>query len=261
MRSFVPNEKKSACSRDLVGADAGARELDHRPDEVLQLALLGRDRDGQLAQPAQLLAEADERMHDLDERRVARSARAPRSPRGRSRAPASRRSPGTSARAGSRASRASGSPRAAADPLAHARRPSPPRARAGTRAAAGRAAGSSPAVPPSPRRSPRSRPAGAAAAGRARPRRSSSFEAMIISLDDGQPVLGDEHVLGAAEADPLRAELARLRGVFGRVRVRAHLQAPQLVRPLEDRLEVLVDLRRDERRRRRGSPRPCRRRS
>ena len=53
-------------------------------------------------------------------------------------------------------------------------------------------------------------------------------------------------MLGAAEADPLRAELARLGGVLGRVRVRAHLQAARLVGPAEDRLEVLVDLRRDE---------------
>ena len=46
---------------DLVGADARARQLDHRPDEVLELALLGRDAHGQLAEPLQLLAEADER--------------------------------------------------------------------------------------------------------------------------------------------------------------------------------------------------------
>ena len=58
---------------DLVGAHAGARELDHRPDEILELSLLGRDADGQLAQPLQLLAEADERVHDLDERRAERS--------------------------------------------------------------------------------------------------------------------------------------------------------------------------------------------
>ncbi len=59
---------------DLVRADAGARELDHRPDEVLdRLVLLVRGRDVvELAQPAQLLGEADERVHDLDERRLAR---------------------------------------------------------------------------------------------------------------------------------------------------------------------------------------------
>ena len=153
---------------DLVGADAGPRQLDHRADEVVELALRRGDRDGQLAQPAQLLAEADQRVHDLDERRGRRCAPGPRSPRGRSPAPASRRSRGTSGRAGSRASRASGSPRGARGSGRACARRSPPPARAGTRAAAGRAAGSSPAGPPSPRRSPRSRPAGAGAAGRAR---------------------------------------------------------------------------------------------
>ena len=73
VRSFVPKEKKSACSAISSRADAGARQLDHRPDEVLDLALLlGASRIGQLAQAPQLLAEADERMHDLDERRLAR---------------------------------------------------------------------------------------------------------------------------------------------------------------------------------------------
>ena len=66
-------------------------------------------------------------------------------------------------------------------------------------------------------------------------------------LHDGQPILAEEHVLGAAEADALRAELARLRGVLGVVGVRAHLQAARLVGPLEERLEVLVDVGRHER--------------
>ena len=165
---------------DLVGAHARARELDHRPDEVLELALLGRDAHGQLAQPPQLLAEADERVHDLDERRAA-SARGRRSRRGRSPAPASRRSRGRRARAGTRASRASGSTRAASGSARASARPAPRRARAGTRAAASRAGGSSPAGRPSPRRSPRSRPAGSAAAGRAPQRRPSSSAARIIS--------------------------------------------------------------------------------
>jgi hypothetical protein len=53
-------------------------------------------------------------------------------------------------------------------------------------------------------------------------------------------------VLGAAEADALGAELAGLRRVLGRVGVCAHLQAAHVVRPAEDRLEVLVDLGRHE---------------
>ena len=63
---------------------------------------------------------------------------------------------------------------------------------------------------PSPRRSPRSRPAGSAAACRARARRSSSLGGHDHLAHDREPVLGHEHVLGAAEADPLGAELARL---------------------------------------------------
>ena len=66
-------------------------------------------------------------------------------------------------------------------------------------------------------------------------------------LHDGQPVLRHEHVLGAAEADALGAELARLRRVLGCVRVRAHAQPPQVVGPAEDGAEVLVDRRRHER--------------
>ena len=63
---------------------------------------------------------------------------------------------------------------------------------------------------------------------------------------DGQPVVGHEHVLGAAETDALRAELAGLGGVLRRIGVGPDLQAPHGVGPAEDRLEVLVDLRRDE---------------
>src|SRR5439155_1394434 len=56
---------------DLVGADAGARELDHRPDEVLhRLALFVRGRDRDCTQAVQLFGEADKRVHDLDERRL-----------------------------------------------------------------------------------------------------------------------------------------------------------------------------------------------
>ena len=66
-------------------------------------------------------------------------------------------------------------------------------------------------------------------------------------LDDRQPVGRHEHVLGAAETDSLGAELACLRRVLGRVGVRAHAQAAQLVGPAEDRLEVLVDRGRHER--------------
>ncbi len=56
---------------DLVGAHACARELDHRAAEVLDLGLLGGNLLGQLAQPAELLGEPDERVHDLDMRCLA----------------------------------------------------------------------------------------------------------------------------------------------------------------------------------------------
>ena len=65
-------------------------------------------------------------------------------------------------------------------------------------------------------------------------------------LHHGQPLLAEEHVLGPAEADPLGAELARAGRVGGRVAVRAHAQTAVPVGPAEDRLEVLVELRRDE---------------
>ena len=66
-------------------------------------------------------------------------------------------------------------------------------------------------------------------------------------LHHRQPLVAEEHVLGAAEPDALRAELARLRRVLGVVGVRAHLESAQVVGPVEDRLEVLVDRGRDER--------------
>ena len=51
-------------------------------------------------------------------------------------------------------------------------------------------------------------------------------------LHGRQPV-AEEHVLGAAEPDALRAELARLQRVLGQVRVRAHLHRAHLVGPAE----------------------------
>ena len=54
-------------------------------------------------------------------------------------------------------------------------------------------------------------------------------------------------MLGAAEADAFGAELARALRVFGKVGVGAHLQAPVLVGPTEDRAEVAGGLGRDHR--------------
>ncbi len=60
-------------------------------------------------------------------------------------------------------------------------------------------------------------------------------------LHDREALLAEEHVLGAAEPDPLGAELACLHRVGGGVGVRVHLQPPDTVRPAEDRLEVVVE--------------------
>ena len=62
-------------------------------------------------------------------------------------------------------------------------------------------------------------------------RRCSPSSAMIIACIFGLAVRGHEHVLGAAQPDPLRAELARAAGVLGRVGVRAHAEPADLVGP------------------------------
>ena len=50
-------------------------------------------------------------------------------------------------------------------------------------------------------------------------------------LDDREPVLLEEHVLRAAEADPLRPERPRPDRVTRVVRVRPHLEPAQFVGP------------------------------
>src|SRR5437870_8590485 len=74
LREIVrPEGEEIGLLGDLVRADACARELDHRPAQVVDVRrLLVRDANGELAQPPQLLLEPDERMHDLDERRLTR---------------------------------------------------------------------------------------------------------------------------------------------------------------------------------------------
>ena len=58
---------------DLVRPHAGARELDHRADEVREVGrLLGRDALGERLEPPQLLRERDEGVHDLDARHLGR---------------------------------------------------------------------------------------------------------------------------------------------------------------------------------------------
>ena len=57
------------------------------------------------------------------------------------------------------------------------------------------------------------------------------------------PVRLEEHVLGAAEADALRTEFARLLGVGRRVGIGADLHAAKAVRPLHERAEIAGQLR------------------
>ena len=57
---------------------------------------------------------------------------------------------------------------------------------------------------------------------------------MIICTTQRQPVLGEEHVLGAAQADALGAERARLLGVARDVGVGAHLEPADLVGPAHE---------------------------
>eukprot|EP00756_Hemistasia_phaeocysticola_P023301 Hpha_TRINITY_DN15885_c0_g10::TRINITY_DN15885_c0_g10_i3::g.189512::m.189512 len=52
----------------------------------------------------------------------------------------------------------------------------------------------------------------------------------------------EEHVLRTAQTDPLRTELEGCRRVLRRVRVRAHTQPPDLVRPLQDGTERAVQV-------------------
>ena len=54
--------------------------------------------------------------------------------------------------------------------------------------------------------------------------------------------LAEEHVLGAAQADALRAPGARVRGLVGRVRVGAHSQAPPVIGDRHQAFEGLPDL-------------------
>ena len=57
-------------------------------------------------------------------------------------------------------------------------------------------------------------------------------------LDDRAALFGEEHMLGAAEADAFRAELDGEGGVFGRVGVGADAQALGLVGPAEQGAEL-----------------------
>ena len=63
------------------------------------------------------------------------------------------------------------------------------------------------------------------------------------ALHDRQAILAEEHVLGAAQPDAARAERVRQLGLIGKIRVRADAQAADLVGPLQQLAEALVDVR------------------
>ena len=230
---------------DLVGPDARARQLDHRADRVAGEPFLLGDGDGERAQTAELLGEADEWVHDLDDGLVADPAfdrdRGPRD--------------GTHLhlvdlrilQAQPAAARAQHRVRLVQrpDPLAHSvggglleRRQELVQWR----------------VEQADRdREPGHRLEDPLEVGLLHRQQLVERRATIL-LGDGedhllhhrQPLLLHEHVLGAAEADALGAELARLGGVLRRVGVGAHAQPAHVVGPGEDRLEVLVDAGRNQ---------------
>ena len=233
--------------RDLVGSDAGARELDHRAAEVLHLRrFFLRDVHGQLAQPPQFLLERHERMHDLDERRLPRAVLdGVRGTDDRAHLHLVDLRPLEAEPAATRAEHRVRLLQLL-DAAAHAlvRRLLERRQELMQRRI---------------EEPDRHRQAGHRLEDRlevALLHRQQLVEGGAASFlvhgkdhlaHDGQPVVGHEHVLGPAEADPLRTEVARFGCVSGRVRVRAHLQPAVLVAPAQDRLEVVVHLRGNER--------------
>ena len=79
-------------------------------------------------------------------------------------------------------------------------------------------------------------------------------------LHDREALLAEEHVLGAAEADPLRAELACLAASAGVSAFACTSSRRTSSRPAEDRLEVVVDPRGNQLDRAQDDAAACRRR-
>ena len=213
VRSFVPKEKKSAYLGDLVrrGRTRAAARSSCRTRYSTSGASSAMTRSVSSRSRRSSSREADERVHDLDERRVAGALLHRARPRGRSRAPASRRSPATGCP--SRQPRVPSIGFASCerlDPLAHPlvgrllerrqelvqRRVEQPDRHRQAR--------------PSPRRSPRSRTAGTAAAGRARRGGPSSSAARIISCTTGSRSSPKNMCSVRQRPMPCGAELARL---------------------------------------------------
>ena len=260
----MPNEKKSACARDLVGGERGPRHLDHGADVDAQLvaALLLDHLFGQRPQPPQLLGEADQRVHDLDA--LGRDRDRGSHDRAHLHLVDLGVHQAQPAAAGAQHRVLLGQrPHPAGDPLQlgdlgfRTALGAPVRnllgqvaaRRAGTRAAAGRAAGSSRAALPSPRRCRGSRPPGTAAAGRAARGGAASSTAMIMACTTGSRSSPKnmcsvrQRPIPSAPSSPGLGSIARSVGVG------PHAQPPHLISPARDRLEVLVQLRRHQRHR------------
>ena len=260
MRSLVPNEKKSRVLGDPVGDEARPRQLDHRPDRVvlaLADALLVADPHHELAQDLELLLVVDERDHDLDVRRVA-GALLDRRGRAHDRldlhlVDLGHQDPEPAA--------AGAEHRVLLVDLLHARErllellevvgALDPRAldlRAQVRQVLEELVQRR-VEQPDRHRQARHRLEQALEVlllERQQLRQRGAPGVLVVGHDHrphlGLAVLGHEHVLRAAEADALGAELARLAGVLGRVGVRAHAEPADLVGPLEHRVEVLARL-------------------
>ena len=230
---------------DLVGAHAGARQLDHRAARVLDPALLGDRAHGQLAQARELLGEGDERVHDLDVRRRAGALLdGLRRPDDRAHLHLVDLRPLQTQPATPRAEHRVGLVQRR-DPLAHAlvgrllRRRQELVQRRVEQPDRHRQAGHG-----------LEDPLEVALLHRQQPVERGAALGLAVGHDhlahDRQPLLRHEHVLRAAEADPLGAQLARLEGVGRRVGVRVHSEAAHAVGPREQRPEILVDVRRHE---------------
>ena len=223
----MPNEKKSATSA-ISSARSAARGssiiVPQRYSSLRRLLVHHLDSVSSRSRRSSS-READERMHDLDERRLARALlHGLRRARDRAHLHLVDLRPLDAEPAAARAEHRVRLVQRA-DPRGASARRSPPRAAAGTRAAAGRAAGSSPAARPSPRRSPRSRTAGTAGAGRARrggpPRRAARIISCITGSRSSPKNMCSVRQSPMPSAPNSRA-FAASSGVVG---VRAHLRA------------------------------------
>ena len=246
----MPKEKKSATSAISSARTRRARRLDHRADRDLEALRRRVPSTAAMASSTQPRASSSssrrdrERDHDLDDRVLAGRVAARRPPPSAP-APASRRAPASARRGARRGCRASGSARATT------RRPRAGRSPRASRpvVACCTSSSSTDGQELVQRRVEQPDGDGQAvhrledleevgllrdrAAARGRPPPPRGCRARIMRPHDRQAVLGEEHVLGAAQADALGAEVAGDGGVGARVGVGPHgqLALPDAVGP------------------------------